>query len=361
MGKVRTSVVAPPCHGVSHLHFQIHAQRIFTDSGALQYTSFIDSYMSLVRSLEHAAMACRRKLQLVLIDASKLEPATQATEPAEYDEAWELVRSAGGALVPSGFGSRGTEGMIAAIRWARENRTPFLGICLGMQLAVVDFARNICNIPFATSAEFVTDSDADTTRGDNVVIYMPELDRSRLGGTMRLGLRPTHFCDDTEGSKIRRLYAAKTSTFEESAAPDAPPIPSPNSDIMPGVGQGESSELIEQERHRHRYEVNPVHVKTLESCRMHVVGKNETGIRTEAVKISDHSWFCGCSSIQSTPARFLSPTGAFWGSLRRALVAWQASSWSRIALPNFVNIARTDQADSKTGSSVLRVRHDGFI
>jgi CTP synthase len=267
--------------------------------------------MSLMRSLEHAAMTCRRKLKLELVDASKLEPAARATDPAEHEKACKLVREAAGILVPGGFGTRGTEGMIAAIRWARENRVPFLGICLGMQLAVVEFARHGCGIADATSAEFVTDAEDNTEGRDDVIVYMPELDRSQLGGTMRLGLRPTHFCSGTEGSKIRRLYAAKKLLFDETVSQGA--LPSPNSETMPDAEQEPPSELVVQERHRHRYEVNPAYVQTLESCGMRVVGKDETGIRTEVVEINDHPWFVGVQFHPEYTSKVLEPNRCILG------------------------------------------------
>jgi CTP synthase len=256
-------------------------------------------------------MTCRRKLKLELVDASKLEPAARAADPAEHEKAWRLVREAAGILVPGGFGTRGTEGMILTIRWARESHKPFLGICLGMQLAVVEFARHVCGISDATSAEFDTDADENTKRRDDVIIYMPELDRSQLGGTMRLGLRPTHFCSGTEGSKVRRLYATQKLVFDETTSPDA--LPSPNSEIMPDADQEPPSELVVQERHRHRYEVNPAYAQTLENCGMCVVGKDEAGIRTEVVEINDHPWFVGVQFHPEYTSKVLEPSRCILG------------------------------------------------
>lgn len=96
-----------------------------------KYTSLHDSYLSVVKSLEHAAMACSRKLNLIWVDASHLEPATSASSPAEFHKAWHEICTADGILVPGGFGHRGTEGMIEAAKWARLNNVPYLGICLG--------------------------------------------------------------------------------------------------------------------------------------------------------------------------------------------------------------------------------------
>lgn len=91
-------------------------------------------------------MRCGRKLDLQWVEASHLEASTNTSDPLSYHKAWHLVCSANGILVPGGFGSRGVEGMIAAAKWARENNTPYLGICLGMQVAVIEFARSVCGI-----------------------------------------------------------------------------------------------------------------------------------------------------------------------------------------------------------------------
>jgi CTP synthase (UTP-ammonia lyase) len=111
-----------------------------------KYTSLQDSYMSVVKSLEHSAMRCHRKLKLKWVEASDLEPQTASDNPVRYHEAWHSLCSAKGILVPGGFGVRGTEGMISAAKWAREKRVPYLGICLGFQIAVIEFARNVCGL-----------------------------------------------------------------------------------------------------------------------------------------------------------------------------------------------------------------------
>jgi CTP synthase len=111
-----------------------------------KYTSLQDSYMSVVKSLEHSAMRVNRKLVLKWVEAGDLEAGMEADNPVRYHEAWHSVCSATGILIPGGFGSRGTEGMISAAAWARSKRVPFLGICLGFQVAVIEYARNVCGI-----------------------------------------------------------------------------------------------------------------------------------------------------------------------------------------------------------------------
>ncbi|KAN0060256.1 CTP synthase ura7 [Thecaphora frezii] len=191
-----------------------------------KYTSLHDSYMSVVKSLEHAALRCHRKLELKWVESSDLEPYTESENPVKYHQAWQALCSAKGILVPGGFGTRGTEGMISAARWAREKRVPYLGICLGFQIAVIEFARNVCGIEGAGSAELEPECK------DPVIVYMPEISKTHLGGTMRLGLRPSVFGEGTEQwSKIRALYG---------------------------------NEPVVWERHRQRYEVNPAYVERIE-------------------------------------------------------------------------------------------------
>ena len=107
-----------------------------------KYTTFQDSYISVVKALEHAALSCNRRLNLQWVEASDLEN----PEDPKYLPAWKNVYTSNGVIIPGGFGERGIEGKIAAAKWAREHNIPFLGICLGMQIAVAEFARNVCNL-----------------------------------------------------------------------------------------------------------------------------------------------------------------------------------------------------------------------
>lgn len=103
--------------------------------------------MSVCKSLEHSALRCGRKLILDWVDSSDLEASAQIDRPREFHAAWQALCTAGGVLVPGGFGLRGTEGMILAAKWAREKKVPFLGICLGFQMAVVEYARSVVGVP----------------------------------------------------------------------------------------------------------------------------------------------------------------------------------------------------------------------
>lgn len=146
-----------------------HAHETVSVALVGKYTSLHDSYMSVSKSLEHAAMHCKKRLELIWVDASHLEDSTQEHYPAHFHKAWHAVCTADGILVPGGFGLRGTEGMIKAITWARTKKIPFLGICLGMQLAVVEYARSVCGIPGAGSEELQDQCE------NPVIIYMPEV------------------------------------------------------------------------------------------------------------------------------------------------------------------------------------------
>lgn len=238
-----------------------------------KYVNVHDSYLSVIKSLEHAAMHCRKTLKLVWVDAEHLEPKSQDTAPAKFHQAWQNVCTANGILVPGGFAHRGTEGMIAAAKWARENNTPYLGICLGMQLAVCEFARNVCHITNATSSEF-------SGKEDELIISMPEIDQVNLGGTMRLGLRETRFQEGSEWSRLRRFYGTATSIME---------------------------------RHRHRYEVNPQNIAQLEQAGLNFIGKDDTGKRMEIVELKDHPWFVGVQFHPEYLSRVLSPSEPYLG------------------------------------------------
>lgn len=125
-------------------HFRLHEEVSICIVG--KYTSLQDSYISVVKSLEHAALSVNRKLVVKWVEASDLETVDVGDSPLKHHEAWSNLCSAAGILVPGGFGTRGIEGKVAAAKWARENKVPYLGICLGMQTAVIEFARNICQI-----------------------------------------------------------------------------------------------------------------------------------------------------------------------------------------------------------------------
>ena len=280
-----------------------------------KYTDHPDAYHSVVKSLEHSAMACSRKLNLVLVSSEYLEPSCMLTAPAEYHKAWHSLHTADGVIVPGGFGERGTSGMLAAIKSCRENNTPFLGICLGMQLAVIEYARTICNMPNANSEEF------DKETEDRVVIFMPEVDRTTMGATMRLGLRPTHFQPGSEFSKLRRLYEGKAqngvtlnATADGNLPNGAPPTEGmSNGAVVDNPDSEHTSPLIVNERHRHRYEVNPSYVERLTKAGLLFVGKDDSGERMEILELPNHKWFVGVQFHPEYLSRVLEPSKPYLG------------------------------------------------
>ncbi|CAH1767723.1 13087_t:CDS:10 [Entrophospora sp. SA101] len=242
-----------------------------------KYTSLQDSYLSVVKALEHSGMKCGRRLVIKWVEATDLEQSDDKLAN-KYQESWKIIRSANGILVPGGFGNRGIEGKIAAARWARENKIPYLGICLGMQIAVIEFARNV----YSNSEEFNSDAK------NQVIINMPEISTIHLGGTMRLGLRPTIFQQETElWSKMRKLYEIMNVTEIDTG--------------------------IVQERHRHRYEVNPKYVKSFESYGLSFVGRDETGQRMEIMEYRSHPFYVGTQYHPEYLSRPLKPSPAFLG------------------------------------------------
>ena len=208
-----------------------------------KYTSLTDAYKSIYEALTHAGIANRVQVEFIRVEA----------EDVERRGAEELLAGAQGVLVPGGFGKRGTAGKMEAIRWARENKVPFLGICLGLQCAVVEFARNVCGIKDADSMEWMEPGKEDPARAV-VVLMDSQMNVVQRGGTMRLG---AYACWLKEGTKARRAY-----------------------------GQ----ELV-RERHRHRYEVNPAFVARLEENGMVISGRNPDSDLVEIVELADHPWF----------------------------------------------------------------------
>ena len=240
-----------------------------------KYTNLSDAYLSVIKSLQHAAMAVDRKLVIDWIEASHLESDWENVD--ERKQAWDSLKQAAGVLVPGGFGDRGVEGKILAAEYARTSSIPYLGICLGLQVATIEFCRNVLGFEDSNSTEF------DENCKNPAVVFMPEISKTHLGGTMRLGSRPTIW--QVEDCKIRTLY-----------------------------GEGESVD----ERHRHRYEVNPDMIESIESAGLVFVGKDETGQRCEIFELEGHPYYVGVQyhpEFKSRPGR---PSPPFLGLLKAA-------------------------------------------
>jgi len=240
-----------------------------------KYTGLSDSYLSVIKALQHSAFTVDRKLVIDWIESTDLDP-HDVTE--KHDEAWELLRAADGILVPGGFGNRGVEGKIAAANYARVNNVPYLGVCLGLQIATIEFCRNVLGLENANSTEF------DENTPNPAVVFMPEISKTHMGGTMRLGTKPTPFLVDD--CKMRRLYGGADHV---------------------------------DERHRHRYEVNPDLIEQIESAGLRYVGKDETGQRCEIMELENHPYFVGTQYHPEFKSRPNRPSPPFLGLLKAAV------------------------------------------
>ena len=228
-----------------------------------KYMDLLDAYKSLNESLAHAGLQTLTNVRIDHIDAEEIEKNGTAA-----------LEGANAILVPGGFGDRGIEGKITAVQYARENNVPFLGICLGMHVALVEYARNVCKLEGAHSTEM------NATTPHPIIGLITEwqnadgsteqrTESSDMGGTMRLGAQPCHLEDDC---KIRGIYGAKTI----------------------------------EERHRHRYEVNNNYLEQLCGAGMKVAGWSADRSLVEMVELPDHSWFIAC---QFHPEFTSSPQG----------------------------------------------------
>lgn len=206
-----------------------------------KYTQLHDAYLSVAEALKHGGIFCRTKVELTWIDSEELNE-------KNLDQS---LHAADGILVPGGFGNRGTEGMILAVQYARIHKIPFLGICLGMQMAIVEFARHVLGYEDANSIEL------NPSSCHPVIALMPDQEQVEdLGGTLRLGSYP---CLLAEGSKAAELFGMR--------------------------------EI--RERHRHRYEVNNAYRKELEEHGMTIAGTSPDGRIVEMIELSDHPFFEG--------------------------------------------------------------------
>jgi len=226
-----------------------------------KYVEYEDSYKSLKEALVHGALAHNLKLQVNWIEAEGLESGERACE--------EQLQNYDGLLVPGGFGKRGIEGMLRAIRFARENKVPYFGICLGMQTACIEYARNVCGLAEANSSEF------DPSTPHRVIYKLRELRGvEELGGTMRLGAWPCKIEPDTLAYQI--------------------------------YGQTEISE-----RHRHRYEFNREYEGTLTAAGLRISGSTPDGTYVEMIELPGHPHFLGCQFHPEFKSKPLEPHPLF--------------------------------------------------
>ena len=235
-----------------------------------KYVALHDAYLSVVESLHHAGYANGVQVKLKWIDSEELEK-----PGVNLDEVFGDVS---GIVIPGGFGSRGVEGKIATVRYAREHKVPFLGLCLGMQCAVIEFARDVCGMKDTNSTEFVPDTPYPV-----IDLMADQADVTEKGGTMRLGTYP---CKLLEGSIARSLY--------------------------------DNNEII-YERHRHRYEVNNDFRAKLEEKGLVFSGTSPDNRLVEIIELKDHPYFEATQAHPEFKSRPTRPHPLFMGLIKAAL------------------------------------------
>ena len=241
-----------------------------------KYTNLVDSYKSLAEALTHGGIANRVRVSLDWVDSQVFE----------QPDAVAKLEDVHGILVPGGFGERGSEGKIAAARFARERKVPFLGICFGMQMAVIEAARTLAGLPDASSTEFgpcetpVVGLLTEWARGNEIE---RRLEGGDLGGTMRLGAYPALLRED---SLVREIYR------------DAPRI---------------------EERHRHRYEVNIHFKQCLERAGVLFSGMSPDGVLPEIIELPEHPWFIGVQYHPELKSKPFAPHPIFAGFIQAAV------------------------------------------
>jgi CTP synthase len=233
-----------------------------------KYTNLQDAYKSVQEALIHGGIPSEAKVEIEWLASD------QFTDQAA---AKRLLSECDGLLIPGGFGERGIGGMVEAVRWARENDLPFFGICLGLQVAIIEFARNVCHLPDTNSTEFEPNCETPV-----ISLMQSQRDVSDLGGTMRLGaytarLRP--------GSRAAQAY-----------------------------GSGEISE-----RHRHRWEVSNAYRDVLAEFGLRLSGQSPDGGLVEVIELPDHAWFIGCQFHPELKSRPTRPHPLFAGFIAAAM------------------------------------------
>ena len=246
---------------------QKNASKTVTIGLVGKYVALPDAYLSVAEALRHGGIPNDTEVDILWINSEDINPET----------ADDMLKDCDGIIVPGGFGDRGIEGMIEAIKYARENKIPMFGICLGMQMAVVEFARHVAGMPEANSSEFTPDGKF------NVIDIMDEQkDITEKGGTMRLGLYP---CKLKKGSKVNRIYG---------------------------------EDLI-YERHRHRWEFNNAFRNQLTSKGLELAGLSPDEKLVEIVELPDHPWFIGVQFHPEFKSRPNKPQKLFADFIRASL------------------------------------------
>lgn len=237
-----------------------------------KYTRLHDSYASIIEALTHAGAHNNTAINIEWIETTRIEQGKITVA--------EALRDIHGVIVPGGFGSRGIEGKIEVIKYCRENKLPFLGICYGMQLATIEFARNVCAIADANTSEI--EQDKLTTKNPVVCILPEQRIVDRKGGTMRLGGQDVHL---VHGTKAYKIYGKP----------------------------------IVRERFRHRYEVNPEYVQELTKCGLIFSGTTPSGEIMQVLELADHPFFFGTQYHPELVSKLETPEPLFFELVKNAL------------------------------------------
>jgi CTP synthase len=257
-----------------------------------KYVEYEDSYKSLKEALLHGGLAHDAKVEITWIESDRLKWPDAIEELGRFD----------GILVPGGFGRRGVEGMLHAIRYARESKVPYFGICLGMQTMVIEFAHNVCGLPQANSTEF------DPATPDRIIYKLRELKGiDELGGTMRLGAYP---CLLAENSFARQAYGSREIS----------------------------------ERHRHRYEFNREYESVLKQHGLRLTGETPDGVYVEICELPNHPWYLGCQFHPEFKSKPLEPHPLFRAFVGAALEHRRKKNHFAEALEREEGLARSSSA-----------------
>ncbi len=240
-----------------------------------KYTNLVDAYKSIQEALIHGGIANDARVEATWLASDQF---------TDQEAAGRLLEGYDGLLVPGGFGERGVEGMIHAVRWAREHGLPFFGICLGLQIAIIEFARSVCRLEDAHSTEFVPECETPV-----IALMQTQRDVKDLGGTMRLGAYPARL---RPGSKVAQAYG----TTEIS------------------------------ERHRHRWEVSNAYRDVLAEFGLRLSGQSPDGGLVEVIELPDHPWFLGCQFHPELKSRPTRPHPLFTAFISAALRHGEARS-----------------------------------
>ena len=276
-----------------------------------KYTGLQDAYLSVIKSLKHAGIHLELDVVLHWVEASDLEEETKSSDPQKHTDAWEAIKTVSGVVVPGGFGIRGVEGKVLAAKYCRESKTPYLGVCLGMQVMVIEYARHMLGLKGANSTEF------DEATPHPVVLFMPEINQKVMGGTMRLGARATvitpRLAIDGSPTLAREVYGFHLDDKMDSSSSSS----SNGTDDAAATGSVlENMTMSVMERHRHRYEVNPDKVEAIEKAGHGLIfsGRDDQGVRMEIAELprSEHPFYFGTQFHPEFKSRPNRPSPPFY-------------------------------------------------